>query len=73
MKSLLIKIGSDQNIACYVEELNITSSKELEEFRAIMTKAIHEALDKKLPQKLCKDGNHLEIVFRLNEDKHLHY
>ncbi|WP_203249689.1 hypothetical protein [Cysteiniphilum marinum] len=73
MKSLLIKIGNTENIACYVEELNIASNKELEEFRAIMTKAIHEALDKKLPQKLCKDGEKLEIVFRVNEDKHLHY
>jgi hypothetical protein len=72
MKNLLIKVGSDENIACYVEELNISPSNDLYEFREIMATAIKEALAKGLPQKLCKDGDKLEILFRVNEDKYFY-
>ncbi|GGG08368.1 MULTISPECIES: hypothetical protein [Cysteiniphilum] len=78
MKHLLVKIrnvGMQVSIACYVEDLSLKRDRNMDEFISIMSQAISKAIDKELPQKLCKGRGvkqkPLEILFVVNpQDDH---
>lgn len=73
MRHLLVKvhnIGMQVSIACYVDDLSLQRDRHMDEFISIMSQAISKAIDKELPQKLCKGRGTkkkpLDILFVVN-------